>query len=174
MLYHAYMWEWGSACRQASLCHAIMYTNMCLFEYAFLCMYVHWHVPMCAPVLVTVWVNSRHEYTLNSRLHECPYYGVYRHISEGMLSHGHMFIGEECKNACMCVCTCVCAHVFVCDMVGVKADYTCMIPSDKLLDSLSLTALSCKSGVLKAKFSALGTSLRLHWISTCMCGPYRK
>lgn len=102
----------GSACRQASLCHAIMYTNMCLFEYAFLCMYVHWHVPMCAPVLVTVWVNSRHEYTLNSRPRECPYYCVYRHISEGMLSHGHMFISEECENACMI--TLVCVHMCLC------------------------------------------------------------
>lgn len=78
-----------------------------------LCMYVHCHVPMCAPVLVTVWVNSRHEYTLNSRTHECPYYCVYRHISDGMLSHGHMFISEVCENACviMLVCVHMCLYV---------------------------------------------------------------
>lgn len=151
------------SCTQICVCLS-MHFYACMYIDMYLCVHLCWWLSEWIPDMNTHWIVDRMS----------AHTTVYRHISEGMLSHGHMFIGEECKNACMCVCSCVCAHVFVCDMVGVKADYTCMIPSDKLLDSLSLTALSCKSGVLKAKFSALGTSLRLHWISTCMCGPYRK
>lgn len=111
----------------------------------------------CAPVSVPVWVNSLFTYTLNGRTCECPYYCVHEHISEGMLSQGHMLINELCEMpmwSLLCVCLCV-----ACDMIWVKADE---LEPDQLLDSLSLTALNYKLGLLKAEFSALGFSLRLH------------